>query len=563
MRKKEPLGSPWRTKEESSLFLGTVLRLAGGFEGPLRAAGVDWPIFSELLRTRIVMDLRPAEASGSGMAVVGTVLSVLMAWALGLMTGLVSLLGASSTWVVASTSALYFVLAMILLQSLAGMLMDPVDVRVLARHPVPDRTLFAVRLVQVFAYLSIQSAGFLAGNLMLAWTKNPIVPVLVVYPLLALAATLTVLGAVALLVTGLLRMVGPGQFQRVVLWMQVTVGGAVAASVQIVPRLIGQERMKVLWESDSAWKVLWPPFAYAQLFEAAAGRGTASAGAFVVAVLVPLAALLLTLHLASRHYVAGLESASEASAAGAVRWTGGLAAWLGAHLTRGREQRAGFAFAWALGRREGHVLRIVLPQLLSMQAMAFAILLKEDDPGYFLCMSAAMLLFLVPNVLEQSQGTPTPEARWLFLASPLEDERELMRGGLKGLLVSWGLISMAIAAALQLVLLGIERLPEIVLAFELAAVLGLFYARLWTFGVPFRRAIRANQMANMGLVMSMMLAMFALGAAHFGLAYWRPIELAALGLLPLAVWRQWRALDRKQISATERLTTYARVERDP
>ena len=151
MRKKEPLGSPWRTKEESSLFLGTVLRLVGGFEGPLRAAGVDWPIFSELLRTRIVMDLRPAEASGSGMAVVGTVLSVLMAWALGLMTGLVSLLGASSTWVVASTSALYFVLAMILLQSLAGMLMDPVDVRVLARHPVPDRTLFAVRLVQVFA----------------------------------------------------------------------------------------------------------------------------------------------------------------------------------------------------------------------------------------------------------------------------------------------------------------------------------------------------------------------------------------------------------------------------
>jgi hypothetical protein len=560
MKKREPLGSPWRTKEESSLFLGTVLRIVGWFERPLRAAGVDWPIFRELLRTRIVMDLRPAESSGSGMAVVGTMVSVLVAWALGLMTGLVSILGSSATWVITSTSALCFVLALILLQSLASMLMDPTDVRVLARHPVPDRTLFAVRLVQVFAYLSIQSLGFLGGNLMLAWIKNPAVPVLTVYPLLALAATLTVLGAVTLLVTGLLRLVGPGQFQRVVLWMQVVVGGAVAASVQIAPRLIGRERLQELWESDSAWKVLWPPFAYAQLFEAAAGRGATSFGAFAVAVLVPLVGLLLTLRLASRHYVAGLESSAEASVSRVARWPGGLGPWLARCLTRGREQCVGFAFAWALGRREGHVLRIVLPQLLSMQAMAFGIMLKDDDQAFFLCMSAAMLLFVVPNVLEQGQATPTPEARWLFLASPLEDERELMRGGLKGLLVSWGAISMALAAALQLAILGLERLPEILLAFELAAALGLFYARLWAFGVPFRRAIRANQMANMGLVLSMMLAMFALGAAHFGLTYWWPAELVALVLLPFLLWRQWRALDRKEIGPEHRLVARTKLE---
>ncbi|MEQ1893980.1 MAG: hypothetical protein ABL998_15675 [Planctomycetota bacterium] len=564
MRKKEPLGSPWRTREDSSLFLATMLRLVAPLERPLGAAGVDYALFRELLRTRIVLDLRPAEASGNAFGVVGSVLAVLMSWALGLLVGLISLSGNTQAWVVTSLSALLFILVLILLQSLAGMLMDPVDVRVLARHPVPDRTLFAVRLVQVFAYLALQSAGFLAGNLMVAWIKNPVVPVLLVYPLLVLATTLTALGGIALLVAGLLRLVGPGHFQRVVLWMQVFVGGAAAASAQILPRLIGMERLRAMWETDSPWKFLWPPFAYAEVFASASGEGRAGALALAVTVLVPLAALLLTLRLASRHYVAGLEG-GDAPKAGAPIWTSDFFARLAPHVTRGREQRLGFEFACALGRREGHVLKGVLPQMLSMQAMVLAMMLRErdEDTSFFLSFSAGMLVLSLPNLLELTQGTSQPEARWLFQASPLEDEDELMRGALKGLLVSWWGLAMLVAGGVQLALLGFAAWLEALLAFELAAVLGLFYARIWAFGVPFRRAVRANQFANMGLMMSMMLALLLLGATHFGLSYWRPVEIAALVALPFVLAWQWGALDRKQIGKGDRLSTYLAVERDP
>lgn len=564
MRKREPLGSPWRTREESSLFLATMLRLVAPLERPLRAAGVDYPLFRELLRTRIVLDLRPAEASKNAFGVVGSALAVLMAWALGLLVGLFSLSGNTQAWVVASLSALLFILVLVLLQSLAGMLMDPVDVRVLARHPVPDRTLFAVRLVQVFAYLVLQSAGFLAGNLMVAWIKNPVVPVLLLYPLLVLVATLTALGGVALIVAGLLRLVGPGHFQRVVLWMQVLVGGGVAVAIQILPRLIGLERLRAIWEADSAWKLLWPPFAYAEVFASACGQGRAGLLALAVTLLVPLAALFATLRLASRHYVAGLEG-GDAPRAGAARWPRGVFERLAPHVTRGREQRLGFEFACALGWREGHLLKGVLPQMLSMQAMAFAMLLRErgEMPFFFVCFSAGMLVLMLPNLLELAQGTPQPESRWLFLSNPLADEDELMRGALKGLLVSWWGLGMLLAGAVQLALLGLGAWLEVLLSFELAAVLGLLYARIWAFGVPFRRAVRANQFANMGLVMSMMLALFALGMAHFGLSYWRPVELAALVVLPFVLARQWGALDKKQIGKGDRLSTYAAVERDP
>lgn len=563
-KKKEPLGSPWRTREDSSLFLATMLRLVAPLERPLRAAGVDYALFRELLRTRIVLDLRPAEASGNAFGVVGSVLAVLMSWALGLLVGLISLSGNTQAWVVTSLSALLFILVLILLQSLAGMLMDPVDVRVLARHPVPDRTLFAVRLVQVFAYLAVQSAGFLAGNLMVAWIKNPVVPVLLVYPLLVLATTLTALGGIALLVAGLLRLVGPGHFQRVVLWMQVFVGGAAAASAQILPRLIGMERLRAMWETGSPWKFLWPPFAYAEVFASASGEGRAGALALAVTVLVPLAALLLTLRLASRHYVAGLEGA-DAAAVGPARWSRGLLARLAPQLTRGREQRIGFEFACALGRREGHLLKGILPQMLSMQAMALAMMLRERDglePNFFVCFSAGMLVFTLPNLLELAQGTSQPEARWLFTANPLADEDELMRGALKGLLVSWVGVGMVVAGGLQLALLGMEALLEVLLAFELAAVMGLVYARLWSFGVPFRRAIRGNQFANMGLMMTLMLAFLLLGGAHFGLSYWRPLEIAALVTLPFLLAWQWGVLDRKEIGELDRISTYTWLERD-
>jgi hypothetical protein len=340
----------------------------------------------------------------------------------------------------------------------------------------------------------------------------------------------------------------------VVLWSQILVGGAAAASAQVLPRLIGAERLRAIWESESSWKLLWPPFAHAEVFTGACGEGRVGPLALAVTLLVPLGALLLTLRLASRHYVAGLEG-GEAPQAGPARWTRGFFARLAPRLVRGREQRIGFEFACALGRREGHVLRGVLPQMLSFQAMALAIMLRErgEAASFFVCFSAGMLVFTLPNLLELSQGTPQPEARWLFVSNPLADEDELMRGALKGLLVSWWGLGMLVAGAVQLALLGPGAFLDVLLSFELAAVMGLFYARLWSFGVPFRRSIRANQFANMGLVLTMMLAFGLLGGAHYGLSSWRPLEIAALVVLPFALALQWGSLDRKKVSAGHHL----------
>src|SRR5262249_29956532 len=156
-------------------------------------------------------------------------------------------------------SMLFVLLLFTLLQALVGMLIDPEDVRVLAPHPVPDRTLFAVRLAQMFAHLALLSVGFTVTSTLLAVVRQPVLATLFVYPVLALSTTLVALGAVALFFTVLLRVGGPTHFQRLALWMQVASATLFMVATQAGPRLLPREVAKSAWASTSAWKLLWPP----------------------------------------------------------------------------------------------------------------------------------------------------------------------------------------------------------------------------------------------------------------------------------------------------------------
>src|SRR5947207_1501332 len=80
-----------------------------------------------------------------------------------------------------------------------AVLVEPTDIAVVAPHPVAGRTVFAVRLFEIFGYLQVGVIAFSAGNAVLAVFAAPPLAVLCVFPLLALLAALTTQGAVALL----------------------------------------------------------------------------------------------------------------------------------------------------------------------------------------------------------------------------------------------------------------------------------------------------------------------------------------------------------------------------
>src|SRR5687768_3070154 len=175
----------WATPEERSMLLATILWTTDRLRFLYAALGVDYPALRELLRARVLLGMRTTTSASGAWGMAGIVIAILMTWLAGMGTGIVALYSKdASVWIVLSQSVLGLLLAMLLFQHLAGVLVDPTDIGVVAPHPVSDRTVFAVRMSEVFAYLMIFVASFTAGNVMLAVFAKPPLAVLFVFPLL-------------------------------------------------------------------------------------------------------------------------------------------------------------------------------------------------------------------------------------------------------------------------------------------------------------------------------------------------------------------------------------------
>jgi hypothetical protein len=162
-------------------------------------------------------------------------------------------------------------------------------------------------------------------------------------------------------------------------------------------------------------------------------------------------------------------------------------------------------------------------------------------------MSAGLLFMTLPHVLLQAQGTPTPEARELFVSTPVEDEAALLRGGVKALLLGWiGLPSLALFGV-QVCISGPGVLPRSLLALELAFAAALVFTRFFRLGVPFSQPIRtgATGAANLGIIMLMGIAFAILLLIHWLLSM-HPLALGAgivaLAALDVFLWRRLAGL---------------------
>jgi hypothetical protein len=541
--------SPWQPREEGAFLLAAVAWSAARLRGSLAALGVDPVRFRELLCVRVRITQRATSSSTKAWSSAGTALAVVMTWFLGLLSGLTALLTHDAElWVTASLGIAMLMLALLLFQVLAGILVDPTDIGVVAPHPIEDRTIFAVRLAEVAVYVLVFMLAFTAGSALLALFAVPPLAVILVYPLLALLAGATTLGLVTLLFAASLRLVGPTHFQRVALWLQIAGGVALFAALQGA-RFFPREQWRLWLETYEPLRFLVPPLTYARLFGFACGTEASFPLADgLAAVLVPALLLVVTFWLASRYFLAGLQGTLGAPVRAASWRGGGLERpleRLGAWLTRG-EERAGFDFALALSRREPHLLRAVLPQLAMFQCMAIGSAFgMRRDLEYFLPASAAFLFMVLPNLLLQAQGTPAPEARVLFASAPLASEERLLRGGVKALLVQWVGVPALLLFALQLYVTGLGGLPSVVLAFELTFAATLVFTRFFALAMPFTRPIQAagSNVANLGLILVLGFGMLGIGGAHLALSlhpvsFWAGI-VGFGALLPLL----WRRLD--------------------
>ena len=123
----------------------------------------------------------------------------------------------------------------------------------------------------MFVYVGAMAGVYGVGAMSVAVFGQPLLAVLLVYPLAVLLAALLALGCVALLFAFVLRVAGASAYQRIALWMQIAFTALLLSAGQVIPRLRFAREAIESFVGDERLHSLLPPVHLGGLYMLAAG----------------------------------------------------------------------------------------------------------------------------------------------------------------------------------------------------------------------------------------------------------------------------------------------------
>lgn len=535
-------GLHWTEGAGNPLLVRVVLRLVDRARRLVEAAGIEFVRFRSILELKLRLDVRGTSTRSTGAFGLGLVLLLAFGWFAGLLPAfLAQLAPPPALWMAAVQATNMGLVAIVMLLQYGPMLVETTDIGVIAPRPVDDRTLLASRIAHVLVYCGLLSASVAFWPIVAGCFRYPAWAVLAVLPLSCFLSTLLTVGVIAGFYALVLRIFGPVRFQRVALGLQIVLSALFMGGMQLLPRLRHWDAIVESVETSSPLRFLLPPMHFGGLFEVALGEGSRSSLVLAaLALLLPLAAGLLALRLASRHFIAGITGEGHARDEGPATWRSGVLSRLGRAITRVGPERAAYDVALCLSRRDRVFLRGGLPQLVGfsfmMIAMSFPSRSRHGDVAFFGGFALYFSAVVFPGVLEMARYGEHAKARWIFHVLPVRDPGLLLAGGTKALLFS---ILLPFALALAVIvsaLSGFTRIADVVLSLEMIGVLVLAGIPFFGNEILFTREQRPGEMnAHMlGIAFCMTFCAGAAAGIHL-LARLHPAAQGALmlGLVPV------------------------------
>lgn len=486
-----PLGSPWRPRPRSGMLGAWYLRRFDRRRALLERLGLQPEAFLRILELKLENDARGADGRAKGVLTLGLAVLFATSWLAGFLPGMLLLfVKPPALWWMASVSAtLGFLLLLVMLGLYDTLLVDATDVAVIASLPVSDRTLYAARLAHLSFYVALMSLLICFWPMFLGPFGFPWWAVFLGVPLTAALTALFAVGAVALLYALVLRILGPGRFQRASLYAQVAALVLTMVGPQLISRLSILQPLVQAFRPE--WALLLPPAWFGGLFSLLLGQHDALTLALAaLALLVPLLMLVVALRLASRHFVAALAAGSTGDRAGRARWRRPWSAGLARLVCRGESERTGWLLALPLVRRDRVFVRGAWPGFLGSTLIGVVIFLPLPAHGHALPAGLSlcglyMCALAFSALLQLMKFSEHARARWLYAVAPVSDAAGLARGAAKALLVCVLLPAQLIASLIGLALGGLERAPLVPAVLATSACVGLFAVPLLVRSLPF------------------------------------------------------------------------------
>ncbi len=539
------LASGWIKRGESPLPLTIVLKIVDHLRKPIQAAGVDFKRFRSILELKLRLDLRATTQAGGGSLAISFGVLLGFGWLAGLPVGVMACFHPDPVlWMAAVQATNMGLLAFVLLLQYGPMLVDSTDIAIVAPLPVGDRTLFAARMAHVLVYTGLLWVSIAFWPMVLGSLNFSAWAVLTLVPLASILSTFLTVGLVSAFYGLVLILFGPVRFQRLALWLQVGLAAFLMGGSQLLPRIFSVHSITTMLEAHPLVRMLVPPMHFGGLFGLALGDASrTNLGLTLLALLLPMAACLLALYLASRHFIVGLSGEAHGRVVNKPTWKTGIlsASRLGRLVTRSQAERSAFDLTLAMSRRDRVFLRFALPQLIGFSVMIVAVSVpfreggvRESGPFGVFALYMATIGFT--GFLDTSRYTEFPKASGVLHVHPVLDPGFLLAGGVKGLLLGVLLPVALVLATILLVIDGVPRTADIVLALEMVSLLLLAGIPHFGLAIPFTCQHQQGEVnvRMLGLSIVMTICAGAAAGVH-ALARLHPVAQGSLMVLVLPV----------------------------
>ena len=441
--------------------------------------GVDYDQYEVLLRTKLTMDFR-SEASGfqSAGSKKRTFLSQLYLYSIfGLLFGIASLaVGDIMLSLTIFFSIVMVSLTMALLSEFTSVLFDQRDNSILLSRPISHRTLLFLRLTHIQFYIGYIAVALSFATGFIVAIKYTVLAALVYILAVGLNAWMTLLFTTFIYLL-LSRIVEKERFKDIISYAQIFLVVLVFGSYQFLPRLIDSTVLKNVTLTGQWWTYLWPPAWFGALVKLGTYTDNVTPVIFLslLGLIVPVSGAVLLIRFMSKGFdtILGEDNSGSSIPESIKAARKSNSGTISQALCISDTERAGWALAEAITKRDRKFKQTVYPYFGMMIVFTFIILLPEFTSlsvsvqgkiefskylfisivGY----SACIAIFQLPY-------TDTPDASWIYAALPLNKPGHLLTGAIKVMLWKLLIPFYLIITIISLWIWGLDLIPQIVLS---------------------------------------------------------------------------------------------------
>lgn len=516
----------------------------------LARTGVDTDQLHEILRVRLLMDTRRPKAmfavkkNAKNNNAQSPWLVSFFQLLMGVFMGLLLLLN-DMPFVGQTYYFLIFMvlMALTLISDFTTVLIDTRDQFILLPRPVNDRTIAVSRILHISIYVlrlaliqglpALIIVGFVDGVLA--------VPVFFVQ---LIAATFLSIFMVNIIYLAFMRSVSAQKFKDVISYFQIGFSVVIFASYYLLPRLINVSVLAKIDLLAHWWAYLLPPVWIAAINEVLLHAGRSNLITSLLAILgliLPVAGLWLVAKVLAPGFnrrlsiIATSDGNSNNTGKPVKAGKFNIIEKLSNLLAPDPVENAGFRITWKLAARTREFKMKVYPAFayVPIYFLYFALNGKGDSledrwekvqSGHTYVFITYLCTFIISSILMHISMSEKYKAAWVYYAMPISQPGKILSGMYKAI-VSLYFFPYCLVLAVGIVAVwGPQAINDIILAFLVSLIYGIFMALFMVKGLPFSNPVIAKQGGGKMITSLLILAFIGtLAFGHYMIARWETV----------------------------------------